>query len=99
LIDRWLKTDIDHVIESDELMSIFCEVKFNYFILKNITECDSFIFCSHNIHTHSSASLNQLSLELWKNLLKTIVKLWDSSLTTCKWLLFKDQFFNNKSLI
>jgi len=94
-----LKIDIDHVTESDELMSILCEVKFNYFISKDITECDSFIFCSHEIHTHLSASLNQLSLELWKDLLKTVVKIRDSSLTTCKWLLFKDQFFNNRSSI
>jgi len=87
-----IEIDIDHITELDELVTVECEVKFNFLISKDTTECDSFIFCSHDIHTHSSASLNRLFLELWKDLLKTVVKIWDSTLTINKfinsWIIF-----------
>lgn len=89
MINNWSKIDIDHITEFDELVTVSCEVKFNFLISKDTTECDSFIFSSHDIHTHSSASSNQLSLELWKDLLKTIVKIQDLTLTACKYFIIQ----------
>jgi len=87
-----LEINIDHFTEFDELIAVSCEVKFNFLILKNTTDCEFFIFSFHEIHTHSSASSNRLFIELYKNLLEMIIKIHDSELIVNK-------LFINLSLI